>query len=536
MTLEDPHTLGIGRQITGKCPSGTSYLPPEIIGMISAYMQNEDLKRIRLTCKQFDEVASLKLFNHIYISPHAIDLEVLKKLANQRYLRASVKKLIFDISHFSRMIRWEYVAGVCSKIRRWVLHNRPAIKRNEFPWGIRRLTNEIEEIGDWTECTVSKYINHGWAKEGHASWQRLADEQELWYGESLLLSLTECLSLLPNLSYVEFNDKFWQRAQWDNEDSVRTAQPDQPLKLNDTGSPQCRKWRMYYPQPKRNLDCTQHVLMGLKALCGAQRRIHVLTLNSGSRRALPPTMFKELQIREGLGQKVAIMLCQLRNLDLSITPSETNRAQDRLNLNALAFLPRLLSQLNGLDRLFLMLDTAEDVEEGRSYSDPDRSQSRPYYTYRQIFPTDMRWKSLTMLHVSGLAIRGMDLFYLVFNQAPCLQQLWLNRIELLDSKWEGLVELFFKSRRDWDILSFQGLFQHSNGKWWPFDLPTEDNEQDEWEFLREITRYIMYGGRHPSLPEHASDSESVSYLTELYESVDLEQTRKEITLRTQHWR
>ena len=295
---------------------------------------------------------------------------------------------------------------------------------------------------------------------------------------------------------------------------------------------------MYYPQPDNPLDCTDHVYLGLQALCGVQREVQALTSRSSCDTALRPTMFGELRIREGLGHQFANMLSRLRKLDLHITPSEINRAQDQPDLNAVAFLPQLLSRLDGLHHLVLKLITVEDIrrEDMRMRSDvsnPDRSQSRPYYTYKHIFPTDMRWRNLTTLDVGGLAIRGMDLSYLVFNQAPFLRRLWLKHIELLDVKWEGLVELF-KCRRSWDQLGFQGLFQHCSGKWWPFNLPTTDNDRAEWEFLSDISDYIKHGGRHPSLPDDSSDSESNSYLLEFYRSVDYEQT-KELRRRIQDW-
>ena len=61
------------------------------------------------------------------------------------------------------------------------------------------------------------------------------------------------------------------------------------------------------------------------------------------------------------------------------------------------------------------------------------------------------------------------------------------------------------------LLSFQGLFRHMGSEWWPTLPPTEDEEEDDWDFVQTQAAYVKYGGRHPSLPPECLDAHSASY-------------------------
>ena len=110
----------------------------------------------------------------------------------------------------------------------------------------------------------------------------------------------------------------------------------------------------------------------------------------------------------------------------------------------------------GLKRLQLTLMSAENLNE---WNLDETDFSEACFTYGNVFHLDGRWPRLSELYLNGLAITGFDLYYLLSFQTPKLEGLWLYHIDLLEGKWEGIVECL-KGTHDWQILSFQGTFQH----------------------------------------------------------------------------
>ncbi|KAF6219705.1 hypothetical protein HO133_003530 [Letharia lupina] len=216
---------------------------------------------------------------------------------------------------------------------------------------------------------------------------------------------------------------------------------------------------------------------------------------------------------------MATALWQLGSLKLQITPRSD--IVDHENAEALDFLPQLLEKMIGLKSLDLVLITAERVEKQRRLSLALLDET--CYTYSQVFPRRGKWPNLQRLYLAGLAIHGLDMTFLLFNQIPGLQRLWLNHINLLGGKWEGVVEAMRIRGAfiPWDLLSLQGSYRHLGGQWWP-DSPDTEEEQLA---LGAYMNYATEGGRHPSLPAGFQDSLSINYFNELYYVAGLERIR-----------
>ncbi|CAF9924098.1 hypothetical protein IMSHALPRED_006100 [Imshaugia aleurites] len=218
---------------------------------------------------------------------------------------------------------------------------------------------------------------------------------------------------------------------------------------------------------------------------------------------------------------MTMALWKLESLELQITP-RTSDTVDQVNTEALGILPHLLEQMTGLRRLDLRLLTAECIKA------QSRLRPRPLddtcYTYSQVFPHHCKFRHLQRLYLAGLAIDGLEMFLLLFHQMPVLQRLWLDHIDLLGGKWEGVVEAMrirgaFIPR---ELLSFEGSFRQDGGQWW---LGTPDEEYEECLALRAYSKYAEEGGHHPSLPADAEDSLSINYFHEIYHTADQERVR-----------
>lgn len=124
-------------------------------------------------------------------------------------------------------------------------------------------------------------------------------------------------------------------------------------------------------------------------------------------------------------------LLHIEKLKLQITP----RSRDILEKGeskTLGFLPCLLNRLTSLKRLDLNLFTAERTK--ARFEFPITSVDDACYAYSQVFPPLGRWPCLEDLMIQGLAIDGLDFLLLTNHQMPQRKRLWMNRIDLLESR------------------------------------------------------------------------------------------------------
>ena len=106
---------------------------------------------------------------------------------------------------------------------------------------------------------------------------------------------------------------------------------------------------------------------------------------------------------------------------------------------------------------------------------------------------------------------------------PQLRYLWLNRIDLLEGKWDGVVEaLRYRGILiPWELISLLGLLRQEVGQWWPCTSHTD--REDVALFRYEI--YAEDGGHHPSLPMDSHDSLSFHYFEEMFSRAGEERVR-----------
>lgn len=80
------------------------YVPPEVARIIASNCDKPDLQVLRLVCQSFDMVASVQLFDRVWLAPRYADLEIAESVA-ARF--GSFIKTIMYTSEYSKSVTWK---------------------------------------------------------------------------------------------------------------------------------------------------------------------------------------------------------------------------------------------------------------------------------------------------------------------------------------------------------------------------------------------------------------------------------------------
>ena len=76
-------------------------LPNEVLSLVLSHLFKSDLKKVRLVCRLWSEMAIPTLYERVYVSPHSKDLEVFNSIASNKHLSEVVKEVVYDASYFN---------------------------------------------------------------------------------------------------------------------------------------------------------------------------------------------------------------------------------------------------------------------------------------------------------------------------------------------------------------------------------------------------------------------------------------------------
>lgn len=506
---------------TMELESKLPYLPSEIKGLVVEHLQKSDLKNLRRVCKEWSVEATHLLFDRIFISPYSQDLRVFTKITENPDLAKSVKELVCDVSTVSERSLQEYFFDLCIEIRDligWLSSPYPFYSSSRQ---LNQFVNEIIRYDKSDEELFSAFGNGRKIKTGFRTWQQLAAEKVANMGcescGAYYTTLCSGLSQLQNLQTVNMDFEIWS----DNLSNVgRTLYPANHLNpyhalgVVYSGSPLSRSWDPWHLRPTRPKcspedEALEYLSVITRALSRTQRQIKHFHCNARYHDGLSPMVFARFEMTSSFPHHMAIALHRLEHLELQITPRQYHFMEE-CDSDALGFLPQLLEQMTSLKYLELLLASAKRLERVRRLKSPLLDDA--CLTYPQVFPQQGKWPHLKMFYIRGLAIDGLDLLLLLSLQMPQLKRLWLDRIDLLETTWESMVEALRSLERPWELFSLQGSFRHKTREWWPC---APDQYDQEWFALRGHADYIEDGGRHPSLPIGCHDSESKAYLYEM---------------------
>ena len=461
-------------------PTKAVYLPPELKANVLAQLDKRDLKSVRLVSKEWNALAIRPLYDRVYISCRAKDLEVFENITRHPVISTGIRELVYDGSLFQM--------GMTISDYFWHLHRclfDITLGLESGPFNCAN--NEINKfIADYRNKAVSlrglydRHIRDDFIVEGHKNHQNYAEAERHAFETGFFLSrLCGGLRRLENLRSVILNNSLWTYDLYENR---RTGSVNSnTLHGPDLGSPLVRSWNPLHLRPlfwnchemrnERSLFC-DHFYRLTTAITETHRQIKSLEIPYGDVGGLPPQVLVKPTITDDYFYRTLHAYSGLEVLDISICASENDGSDD---LEALATLPRMLEQMTGLKKL--QLNLAKEMYE-------PFGSTREYYTFQQVFPTFAFWPRLTELSIKGLAIGYFDLLFLIFGRAN-VTDLSLQCIELLDGTWEGVIEALSHDRY-LTGLWLVGCFKHRGGQ--TFAAPRFG-----------AANYIMYGGRHPCL-------------------------------------
>lgn len=421
--------------------SRTPYLPPEIISLVAGYLDKADLKILRLVSKAWYGAVTPQLFDRVFVSPRTVDLDVFEKITSNPFLAASVKGLIYDVSTFFRDTQASYLNTFCSLtgilLDRY--NHNPQVFRP--PRQVRRMVDAYRRQDPYL---YPKFGNDAIVTSSYAKWQKLAEEESKHLNGPFQASLMQGLSKLSNLRDVIMDDNMWGQA-------FRLLPPPEyshgtvssftsPLQ----GSPLLRQWKPFQPLPAvvasdDKMSKSDHFKTLVDALFQSKRNVKMFQFLPLSGEGLSHDKVLT-HCYESKEYPSRIMSCfwSLEILDLKITPWGLHGTPGARSNPVLGFLPVLLSRMTGLKRLFLDLTSAEDHINPPSLFD----RVEACFTYDDVFLRTGKWPCLTVLQLTGIAMRYKDLVYLIHHQIHEHAWLELNSITLLDGDPYDVSDIF----------------------------------------------------------------------------------------------
>ena len=514
--------------------TGTPYLPLEVKGIIAKFLCKSDLKTLRYVSKQWHTMATPLLFDQVYVSPRSKDIQIFSHITKHPVLSRSIKRIICDVSIVLDLSLERCFHQLCDQWR-----SMTAFLSKKYPFNSSnpRLNGFANAIilaeRSWRDL-FSEYAHDEYVIEGWQSWQDLAKEERKAFAhgnEGMYFSdLCSGFHRLSNLQSVMIDNDMWSKVGMYLNQKFYPYYREHTSTAILSGSPLARSWVPWHLCPQRSDEAGfEDLITVILALSRTKSTLKHFSCQSFAREGLSPWHFALPFMTDAFAQHMATALRQLQTLELQITP-RSYHAIDHGNLDALGYLPQLLEQLTNLRYLKLNFTSAESMRRERLPILTPLSDT--CYSYSQVFPQRVKWERLEWLHLSGLAIDGLDMVFLLLHQMPQLKRLWLYRIDLLQGRWSGVIEaLRFRAvLRPWELLSLQGSLRHEGGMWWPCSPDLEELDladlEDKQDLILEIfMEYIKEGGRHPYLPPDVDERLSLCFFEELFFVAGTERVR-----------
>lgn len=507
-------------------------LPNEITLMILEYLPKYDLKHVRLVCKLLASLAAKSLIETLYISPRSKDMDVFDGVTRHPEFSKSVKHLFYDTALFVEYDMKEYFNQLCAQFN-----------RTRYTY-LRIANTAVKDLigiinGSSVECVESKVSTgaEGLERckeeaafvEGFHQYIQMARERNSILSDSWLARACAGLDCLGTIESVTL-DNNWrttlvkiptddiearidQNANdygpdtssddpntedlggWSgHEDSINDKQP--------TGSPVARAW------PPTSLlpivpTCRRHH-SDLESMCKngsfAFFRVVQLLKMTGKRpveitaarqwydsSGMPPYVFYP---NRPFSTELSYFQNTLKVLQLQIAAHEYGGTKRRCP--NLQHLKSFLTEAVALKQLQLELPYGDGTatEDGGPL----------YYNFAQVLPSNPGWRlpclrDLELRNLSGSYQQFVGLF---FSSLPELLRLRVSDLLLTGGRWEDIIEGISKLMHLEDcqledpLLHCRGRVFTCRGK---YDVSSDEHEK----FMAAISRYVVHGGRHPSL-------------------------------------
>ena len=522
-------------------------LPNEILLDILRWLEKPDLKSVRQANKAWSICAADLLFEKIYVSPHEYNLDIFTEWCANPVLARCVKTLEYDAAYFSPYMtsrtyldRLLFETSLFIEGQGQTFHSRDDEIKQFVDMACGACDGQTEALA---ACANFKFL-----KDGLTGYDMMAKSQaELLHNGYFQETLATGLRRLYHLEAVILNDC------WPKIECSPIGSSVEPRRTR--GSPLARTWDIFQvaPQvwwedvdedfddyPKHTdgamefgaityaLSISQKHIKTFKTLCGITSSAFFMKAGN------PATL--TLHSLEAYKD--------LKSLKLALT-SYDGLPVPNGGLDTICDMLKVMLHLRDLTLILPNIFGAQDT---------------PLKTaFASIFPRLPQMSRVTKFSIERLAISTRDLITVLLEKMPNLQHLGLNRIELLDGRWEGIFESLRIADRlrtltllDDDATSYDVKLMHQDKLFYPdpSEFPharvisdaSDDSEKsgisevnEMQEVLTSLEQYVIDWTKRPlaRLPTMSNDKpmeESLGFFEEtlrLCEATGINESRPE---------
>lgn len=514
-------------------------LPNEVILIVLTSLPKSDLKQIRLACKHLATLGAQVLIGTLHISPRDADMEIFDAITQHPDLSRSVQNLFLDTAQFKKYTsKLEYYEALCEQLtsRKYAIFRG----RKDIVWWLAGtptptlLMKHNSDMGYQEYCRLStqqqNLLSGTWFDRVCGGLRSVGPINAVTLGNTFTLRLSPDICPDDSASDIEDDEYDYDAFEYriddpegydgdrDNYTShascIRLTMADIIAGKRSVGSPVARGWPFTSLQPTAqritrhgpNATIEEMVRNGesdgsfefrasLQLLEAAAKQPSFFGIMGGfsAGSGIPSTLF-------GIGWPHSIQSLGVWNR-LKV-----------LRLKLAYYDTRGTSQASPLDRLKSMFHSIVALEEFTlalplNYGNDDIEER--YYNFSQVFPPITNWRlpRLTSFTLCGLRSSFRDIVGLFFLSFPQLKSLQLGVLGLTDGRWEYIIE----GLRHHIVLEecyIGGELANPNLD--PFFAPKYGRGYDDFE--KDLSEYVVHGGRHPCLPVDWSDDASSEYL------------------------
>ena len=188
------------------------HLPQELKVAVLAQLDKRDLKAVRLVSSEWSALATIPLFDKVYVSCRAPDLEVFRNITRHPVISTVVRELVYDGSTFMKNLSFiRYFDQVFDAVRSLALHadsdihiESADVQINDFCRDCQRGDPDVSEIYGRHEKDTFLVEGYQIYREYSAfEWQGIECG---WFSDELSTGLCS----LKGLRYVVLDHDFWE--------------------------------------------------------------------------------------------------------------------------------------------------------------------------------------------------------------------------------------------------------------------------------------------------------------------------------------
>lgn len=136
----------------------TTILPPEILGRIFSFLEQQDVSSCRLVCDAFHRISSPYLITTVVFARRLKTITRLKEIVAHPYFHKYVTELVYDASSYNEDVAndWQAYVDACEQEPRHLIDAEWAARKREDAklWrGVRPYESQVEDYESYSAAT-----------------------------------------------------------------------------------------------------------------------------------------------------------------------------------------------------------------------------------------------------------------------------------------------------------------------------------------------------------------------------------------------